>query len=72
MTLKTRRPTGPRRVGVPGGETARLPTGTGRLETVALGSFELDDGTTLADLTVAYRHDGPAPGTAPRCWSSMP
>jgi homoserine O-acetyltransferase len=43
-----------------------LPTGTGRLETAALGSFELGDGTVLADLTVAYRHDGPSPGTAPQ------
>jgi homoserine O-acetyltransferase len=43
-----------------------LPTGTGRLETVALGPFELGDGTVLADLTVAYRHDGRAPGDAPQ------
>ena len=53
--------------------TANLPatagspaTGTGRLETAALGSFELGDGTVLADLTVAYRHDGRAPGDGPQ------
>ena len=67
MTLKTQATDGtPTRSGSPGVETARLPTGTGRLETVPLGSFALDDGTTLADLTVAYRHDGPAPGSAPQ------
>ena len=43
-----------------------LPTGTGRLETAALGRFTLTDGTPLPELTVAYRHDGPAPGTAPQ------
>jgi len=47
-------------------EAAGLPTGTGRLESVALGPFELIDGTTLPGLTVAYRHDGPAPGVAPQ------
>jgi homoserine O-acetyltransferase len=45
---------------------AGLPTGTGRLETVELGPFELDDGTVLPDLTVAYRHDGAAPGNGPQ------
>jgi homoserine O-acetyltransferase len=49
-----------------GSESARPPTGTGRLESVALGPFDLDDGTTLPGLTVAYRHDGPGPGTAPQ------
>ncbi len=47
-------------------EAGRPPTGTARLESVALGPFELDDGTTLPDLTVAYRHDGPGPGHAPQ------
>ena len=42
-------------------EVAGPPMGTGRLESVALGPFELDDGTSLPALTVAYRHDGPAP-----------
>ncbi len=45
---------------------AGLPTGTGRLETVDLGPFDLDDGTTLPELTVAYRHDGLAPAEAPQ------
>ncbi len=59
MTLDTAttRPVGPLSV---------LPTGTGRLETAALGSFELADGTVLPELTVAYRHDGPPPGEAPQ------
>jgi homoserine O-acetyltransferase len=45
---------------------ADLPTGTGRLETVSLGPFRLEGGTTLPELTVAYRHDGPAPDEAPQ------
>ena len=45
---------------------ADLPTGTGRLETASLGPFTLVSGTTLPELTVAYRHDGPAPGEAPQ------
>jgi homoserine O-acetyltransferase len=44
----------------------RLPTGTGRLETASLGVFELTDGTALPELTVAYRHDGPDPRSAPQ------
>jgi len=40
--------------------------GTGRLEQVHLGPFECDDGTTLPELTVAYRHDGQLPGDAPQ------
>ncbi len=54
------------RSGPHGLEADRPPTGTGRLESVQLGSFELDDGSTLPDLTVAYRHDGPGPGVAPQ------
>ena len=46
--------------------SAGLPTGTGRLESAALGPLALADGTTLPELTVAYRHDGPPPGTAPQ------
>ncbi len=67
MTLKTRStdgtpaPSGSREV-----EATRPPTGTGRLETIGLGSFTLDDGTALPELTVAYRHDGPPPGSAPQ------
>jgi homoserine O-acetyltransferase/O-succinyltransferase len=44
----------------------QLPTGTGRLETAALGPFELADGTVLEDLAVAYRHDGREPGDGPQ------
>ena len=47
-------------------EAAGPPTGTGRLESIGLGPFELEDGTTLPGLTVAYRHDGPGPGVAPQ------
>jgi homoserine O-acetyltransferase len=43
-----------------------LPTGTGRLETAALGPYEVGDGTVLPDLTVAYRHDGRLPGDGPQ------
>src|SRR5215203_537632 len=53
----------PRRAGL---EAASPPTGTGRPESIGLGPFELHDGTELPGLTVAYRHDGPAPGTAPQ------
>ncbi len=41
-------------------------TGTGRLEMLDLGAFELDSGEILPELTVAYRHDGPRPGHAPQ------
>ncbi len=40
--------------------SARLPLGTGRLETADLGAFALESGATLP-LTIAYRHDGPGP-----------
>lgn len=50
----------------PATRPAGLPTGTGRLETVSLGAFTLEGGTTLPELTVAYRHDGPPPGDAPQ------
>jgi homoserine O-acetyltransferase len=53
LDVPTTRPLGP-------------PTGTGRLETTSLGSFALEDGTTLPELVVAYRHDGPPPGEAPQ------
>lgn len=46
-------------------ETPGPPTGTGRLESVELGPFELENGT-LPELTVAYRHDGPPPSVAPQ------
>ena len=53
---------------LPGATTgpAGLPTGTGRLEAASLGPFTLEDGTTLPELTVAYRHDGRPPGDAPQ------
>ncbi|HZL32999.1 MAG TPA: homoserine O-acetyltransferase, partial [Verrucomicrobiae bacterium] len=38
--------------------------GTGRIESLSIGPFELESGVTLSDLTVAYRHDGPGPGAA--------
>jgi homoserine O-acetyltransferase/O-succinyltransferase len=53
-------------VDAPTTRPAGLPTGTGRLEHASLGPFELDDGTTLPELAVAYRHDGPAPGDGPQ------
>ena len=50
----------------PSTRPAGLPTGTGRVETVSLGPFTLENGTTLPDLVVAYRHDGPPPDAAPQ------
>ncbi len=47
-------------------QPARLPVGTGRLEFAPLGFFELESGTVLPNLTVAYRHDGPGPEEAPQ------
>jgi homoserine O-acetyltransferase len=49
-----------------GVEAAGPSIGTGRLETIALGPFDLDNGETLPDLVVAYRHDGPGPAIAPQ------
>ncbi|MFN8620594.1 MAG: homoserine O-acetyltransferase [Chloroflexota bacterium] len=51
-----------------GAETPRpaLPVSTGRIETAAIGDLTLESGTTLPDVHIAYRHDGPAPGTAPQ------
>ena len=39
---------------------ARLPLGTGRLESADLGDVTLESGVTLP-VTLAYRHDGPGP-----------
>ncbi|MEP6639294.1 MAG: homoserine O-acetyltransferase [Chloroflexota bacterium] len=36
------------------------------IQATELGPFELDDGATRVDLTVAYRHDGPGPGHGPQ------
>jgi homoserine O-acetyltransferase len=40
--------------------------GTGRLESLSVGPFELESGITIEELTVAYRHDGPGPAEAPQ------
>ena len=45
-------------------QAARLPLGTGRLESVDLGAVSLEAGITLP-VSLAYRHDGPGP-TAPQ------
>lgn len=44
---------------------ARPPLGTGRLETASLGPFTLEAGVVLP-VTLAYRHDGPGPESAPQ------
>ena len=67
MTLRVRTTGGDAAAASPDGvERAGPPLGTGRLESVDLGPFVLDDGARLPDLTVAYRHDGPGPATAPQ------
>jgi homoserine O-acetyltransferase len=43
-----------------------LATGTGRLETVALGALRLDSGVAIPELEVTYRHDGLPPSEAPQ------
>jgi homoserine O-acetyltransferase len=40
---------------------ARLPLGTGRVESADLGAFALEAGGDPLPLTLAYRHDGPGP-----------
>jgi len=40
--------------------------GTGRIETLSVGPFELESGRRLGDLTIAYRHDGPGPADGPQ------
>jgi homoserine O-acetyltransferase/O-succinyltransferase len=50
----------------PDAEATGSPTGTGRLASVDLGPFLVDGGQSLPGLTVAYRHDGPSPGSAPQ------
>jgi homoserine O-acetyltransferase len=49
-----------------GTATSSPALGTGRLNSLSVGSFELESGATLGDLTIAYRHDGPGPGDAPQ------
>lgn len=48
------------------GTATHLATGTGRLEVASLGPITLQSGTTLPDLTIAYRHDGLAPEDGPQ------
>jgi homoserine O-acetyltransferase len=49
-----------------GAATSPPALGTGRLESLSVGRFELESGVALGDLTIAYRHDGPSPGEAPQ------
>jgi len=42
----------------------RPPLSTGRLEFAELGPFELESSVRIPNLTLAYRHDGPPPGSA--------
>jgi homoserine O-acetyltransferase len=61
--------TGPWTTRPPGG--AAIPTdvpafGAGVVRTVELGPFRLESGVELAELVVAYRHDGPPPSEAPQ------
>jgi homoserine O-acetyltransferase len=44
----------------------RAHLGSGRLEAADLGPFELDSGTVLPELVVAYRHDGLGPAAGPQ------
>jgi homoserine O-acetyltransferase/O-succinyltransferase len=53
-------------VDAPTTRTTDLLRGTGRLRIASLGPFELEDGTVLPELMVAYRHDGPGPSAAPQ------
>jgi homoserine O-acetyltransferase len=48
----------------PSAET--LPFGSGVVESTALGPFRFGDGTTIDELVVAWRHDGPPPSQAPQ------
>ena len=40
--------------------------GTGRIESLSVGPFQLESGAVLGDLMIAYRHDGPGPAEAPQ------
>ena len=53
-------------VGAGPGSGPHSALGTGRLETVSTGPFELESGIRLADLAVAFRHDGLAPDRGPQ------
>ena len=46
----------------PASRAAASPSlGSGRLQAVELGAFDLDAGARLPSVTLAYRHDGPGP-----------
>ena len=53
-------------VGTAVGPGRRPALGTGRVEAIRLGPFELESGARLPELVVAYRHDGPGPDAAPQ------
>ncbi|HEY7827603.1 MAG TPA: homoserine O-acetyltransferase [Candidatus Limnocylindrales bacterium] len=48
------------------GASLRPALATGRVETASTGPFELESGARLADLAVAFRHDGLPPGEGPQ------
>ncbi|HEY6057960.1 MAG TPA: alpha/beta fold hydrolase, partial [Candidatus Limnocylindrales bacterium] len=63
----TRRAQRLRLVGTEGAlDSTALPLGTGRLDFANLGPFEFESGARLSETTIAYRHDGPGPETAPQ------
>jgi homoserine O-acetyltransferase len=50
----------------PAGPAAAPVPPAGQVGALDLGPFALESGTVLPSLVVAYRHDGPPPGTAPQ------
>jgi homoserine O-acetyltransferase/O-succinyltransferase len=52
--------------GVAGAAPRASGLGTGQVVSLDLGPFALDCGDRLADLQVAFRHDGPGPDAAPQ------
>jgi homoserine O-acetyltransferase len=48
------------------GRSPELPLGTGTVRHATFGPFRLEEGETLPELTIAYRHDGPGPSDAPQ------
>ncbi len=48
------------------GPASRPPFGSGRVEQIRLGPFDLESGDRLPELVVAFRHDGPGPEAAPQ------
>ena len=47
-------------------QRATVQLGSGRVESIEIGSLSLESGAVLRDVHVAYRHDGPGPGAAPQ------